>query len=277
MSKRQKRGRRSAARERKAGETSKAIRNIVIVVFLVGAVAFFYFRSVLGNRALDEVTLCPSEVDKVTAVLVDVTDPMNTPQRQDFRNQLDQLLSQISRYEKLVIVKVDPVGDSLLIPVITRCNPGSGSDVSDVDGNPAKLEKQHREEFVAPMEQAFDSLMDANGANRSPVMESIQSVSLSEFQKAGFEGKPKRLIIASDLLQNTDQVSFYKGLPDPNEFVTSQRFHRVSTDLSDIKVELWMLQRDDSNQTQPKALPLFWERIIGEQGGQVTRVYRVSG
>jgi len=277
MAKRQQKNRRSAARQRKASETSKAIRNIVVILVLVSIVAFFYFRSVLGNLTLDDETLCPSEVVGVTAVLVDVTDPMNTPQRQDFRNQLDRLLGQIGRHEKLLIVKVDPVGDSLLIPVLTRCNPGSASDVSEVDGNPKKLEKQHREGFVAPMEEAFEGLMEASSAARSPVMESVQSVALSEFQKAEFEGKRKRLIVASDLLQNTDQVSFYQGLPQVDDFVKSQPFHRVSTDLSDIKVELWMLQRDDSTRTQPKALPLFWERIIDEQGGQVTRVYRVSG
>lgn len=277
MAKRERRGRRSAARERRSQESSKAWRNIAIVVVLIGTVGFFYIQSVLGNRALDDETLCPSQIERVTAVLVDVTDPMNTPQRQDFRNQLDRLLGQIERYEKLIIVKVDPVGESLLVPVITRCNPGSGADVSEVDGNPKKLERMHQEGFIEPMESAFDTLMEASSADRSPVMESVQSVALSEFQKAGLEGAEKRLILASDLLQNTDRVSFYRGLPDAAEFIGDQNFHRVSTDLSGVEVELWMLQRDDSSQTQPIALPTFWERIIGEQGGQVTRVYRVSG
>ncbi|MDP4574096.1 hypothetical protein Q9K02_02940 [Qipengyuania sp. G39] len=277
MAKRERRGRRSAARERRSQESSKAWRNIAIVFVLIGTVGFFYIQSVLGNRTLDDETLCPSQIERFTAVLVDVTDPMNTPQRQDFRNQLDRLLGQIERYEKLIIVKVDPVGESLLVPVITRCNPGSGADESEVDGNPKKLEKLHREGFIKPMEEAFDTLMEASSADRSPVMESVQSVALSEFQKAGLEGVEKRLIVASDLLQNTDRVSFYKGLPDAAEFIGTQNFHRVSTDLSGVEVELWMLQRDDSSQTQPIALPTFWERIIGEQGGQVTRVYRVSG
>ena len=277
MAKRERRGRRSAARERRSQESSKAWRNIAIVVVLVGTVGFFYVQSVLGNRTLDDETLCPSQIERVTAVLVDVTDPMNTPQRQDFRNQLDRLLGQIERYEKLIIVKVDPVGESLLVPIITRCNPGSGADVSEVDGNPKKLQRMHQEGFVEPMETAFDTLMEASSADRSPVMESVQSIALSEFQKAGLEGAEKRLIIASDLLQNTDRVSFYRGLPDAAEFIQNQNFHRVSTDLSGVEVELWMLQRDDSSQTQPIALPTFWERIIGEQGGQVTRVYRVSG
>lgn len=277
MARKPRRVSRSRARQQRDGETKKAIRNIALVLALVGLVAFFYFRSVLAQRPLDEETACPSDVEGVTVVLVDVTDPMNTPQRQDFRNQLDRLLDEVKRYEKLVIVKVDPVGDSLLAPVITRCNPGSAADVTDVDGNPKKLEKQHQELFVEPMKKAFESLVVASGADRSPVMESVQSVSLSEFQKTGVEGKDRRLIVASDLLQNTDAISFYKGLPDPAEFVKTQAFQRVRTDLSDVDVELWMLQRDDSGETQPRALPELWERVIDEQKGRVTRVYRVSG
>ena len=108
-------------------------------------------------------------------------------------------------------------------------------------------------------------------------MESVQSVALSELQKSGAGDEERTLILASDLLQNTDRVSFYDGLPDPKEFVKTQAFQRVRTDLSGVKVELWMLQRDDSRKTQPNALHEFWEHIINEQGGQVTRVYRVSG
>lgn len=277
MARHQRRGRRTANRHRKRNETAKAVRNILIVVLLVGIVAFFYFRSVLANRTLDEETMCPTDVDAVTAVIVDVTDPLNTPQRQDFRNQLDGLLAKIQRYEKLVIFKVDPVGDALLIPVLVRCNPGSASDVSEIDGNPQKLEAAHQSSFVEPMKMAFEGLMEATSADRSPVMESIQSVALSEFQSSDLEGKQKRLIVASDLLQNTDRVSFYRGLPEVGQFVESQAFNRVRTDLNGVEVELWMLQRDDSTQTQPRALPDFWDAIINEQGGRVTRVYRVSG
>jgi hypothetical protein len=267
---------RSASRQRRGNETKKAIRNIVVVLTLVSVVAFFYFRSVLSQRSLDE-DACPSKVDAVTVLLVDVTDQMNTPQRQDFRNQLEKLLRQIDRYEKLVVVKVDPVGDSLLVPIITRCNPGSARDVTEIDGNPAKLERQHQEQFIEPMTTAFEGLAVASGAARSPVLESVQSVALSEFQKSDLDGGERRLILASDLLQHTDRVNFYEGLPDPKAFLKSQNFQRVSTDLKGVEVELWMLQRDDSKQTQPNALHEFWEYIINAQGGKVTRVYRVSG
>lgn len=267
----------TAARKRKAAEGRKAIRNIALVALALGVVGFFYVRSLLDDRTLDPETLCPPVPESVTVLLVDVTDPMNLPQRQDFLNQLDRLTDAIPRYGKLAIYKVDPVSDRLLVPVITRCNPGSANDVSEVDGNPQKLEAQRREQFEAPLRKSFDGLVEASGAERSPILESIQSVNLTELQKPALDAAGKRLVVASDLLQNTADISFYGALPDPDAFVAGQPFSRVRTDLRGVDAELWMLQRGDSTETQPRKLPELWERIIDEQGGTLSRVYTVSG
>lgn len=267
----------SAAKIRKRDDAFRAARNIAVVVLLAGAVAFFYIQTIANHRNLNEETLCPAQPESLTVLLVDVTDPLNLPQRQDFLNQLDRLTDQIPRYGELTIAKVDPVSDRLLEPIITRCNPGSARDENDVSGNPQKLDQMRKERFVEPIRGVYQKLLDASAADRSPILESIQSVNLTEFQRPQTGDVPKRLIVASDLLQNTTAISFYKSLPDPYEFTATQQFNRVRTDLRGIEVELWMLQRDDSNQTQPRALPNLWEQLIGKQGGRLTRVYNVSG
>lgn len=253
------------------------MRNIAIIFLLVGAIGYFWYRAVAAHRTLDELTLCPVQPDSVAVLLVDVTDPMNLPQRQDFSNQLDRLIDQIPRYGKLTIAKVDPVGDRLITPVIARCNPGSGRDVSDVDGNPAKLEKARQDKFLKPLRASLETILAASGAEQSPILETVQSVNLTELQGPGGKAVPKRLVLASDLLQNTKQMSFYGPLPNARDLIASQAFSRARTDLQGVEVELWMLQRDDSTTTQPRALPDLWERIIDEMGGRVMRVYVVSG
>ncbi|MFC5576760.1 hypothetical protein ACFPOA_01865 [Lysobacter niabensis] len=267
----------TASKRRKRAETWGAARNVAIVVASLGVIAFFYFRAVVSHRTLDEATLCPTQPDSVTVLLVDVTDPMNLPQKQDFTNQLDLLVEQIPRYGKLVVAKVDPVSERLLVPVITRCNPGSSEDVTEVSGNPKKLKQMHDERFVAPLRSAFDQLVTASSAPRSPILESIQSVNLTELQRGAKEGAGKRLVVASDLLQHTSEISFYRALPDSDDLIQSPAFDRVRTDLRGTDVELWMLQRGDSKRTQPRGLPELWEKIIGVQGGRLMRVYTVSG
>lgn len=269
--------RRTSAQQRKHDETKGAIIKIAIAFSVLGVVAYFYINAMLSTRTLDKVTLCPAVPDSVTVVLVDVTDPLNLPQKQDFTNQLDLLVKQIPRYGKLVIAKVDPVSERLLTPVIMRCNPGSSEDANEVSGNPRKLEAMHKEKFVAPIQAAFAQLTTASESPRSPILESIQSINLTELQRGVAEGGSKRLIVASDLLQHTEEISFYTRMPTADALVDAPAFGRVRTDLRGTKVELWMLQRADFKSTQPRQLPELWERIIDAQGGQLTRVYTVSG
>jgi hypothetical protein len=246
-------------------------------VAVVLAVAGIYFSVTSSRHALDPETLCPPNPSTITVLLVDVTDPMTAPQRQDFMNQLERLKNSIPRYGKLVIAKVDATSSKLLTPVIVKCNPGTAQDENEATGAPAKLQKRWEEQFSKPLSVAFESIARASGANQSPIMESIQSVALTEFEKPAVAKKPRTLIVASDLLQNTPGANFYKPLEEPQAFVQSLAFRKARTDLRGINVELWMLQRSDSHLTQPRALPDLWDRMITEQGGNLTRVYNVSG
>ena len=267
----------TASQRRRLAERNSAYRNIAIVAVALSVIAYVFVTVVLRNRTLDKTTLCPALPDSVTVVLVDVTDPMTLPQRQDFLNQFDLLIEKIPRYGKLVIAKVDPVSDRLLTPVITRCNPGKSSDVSELTGNPVKLGAMYRQQFVAPIQSAFSKIALASEATRSPILESMQSINLTELQRGVSRDASRKLIVASDLLQHTSDVSFYKVMPDPNVFIESPGFRAVRTDLRGTDVELWMLQRRDSTTTQPRRLAELWERIIEVQGGRLVRVYTVSG
>jgi hypothetical protein len=267
----------SAAARRTTRRAGKAWLTIALVLLAVGAIGAVYFSVKSQQRELDEVTLCPPDAESLTVLLVDVTDPMNLPQRQDFLNQLERLRNSIPRYGKLSIVKVDAASSRLLTPVIERCNPGTAADLDDYTGNPKALQEKWERGFRDPLDQAFARLSTASGAPRSPILESIQSVALTEFQKAQAQDKPRRLIVASDLLQNTERISFYGSLPDARSILASDAFRAARTDLRGVSVELWMLQRLDGKQTQPRALPELWDILVREQGGTVARAYVVSG
>jgi len=262
-------------REDRAKRSAYLILAIIGTILLV--VAGLYSKIYFARKSLNEVTLCPAESASLTILLVDVTDAMNVAQRQDFLNQLERLKNSIPRYGKLIVMKVDATAQHLLTPIIERGNPGTSRDEDDVTGNPARLQRLWDEQFDKPLDRAFEQILIASGADASPIIESIQSATLTEFQKQAAEGKPRRLIVASDLLQNTADVSFYRGLPDPTIFIESPSFQRSRTNLRGIDVELWMLQRLDSRHTQPRALPDLWDRIITRQGGNLDRIYTVSG
>lgn len=261
-----------AAKARRSGMVKIAF--VAVAVLALGS-AYAYIA--LSRRTLDPQTLCPAKLASVTVLLVDVTDPMNPAQRQDFLNQLDRLKNRIPRYGQLIIAKVDPTADRLLAPVMTRCNPGTAEDVDDMTGNPAALQRQWEQNFDAPLRRTFADLLNGSGAGASPILESIQSVNLTELQKPAVQGIPRALIVASDLLQNTGELSFYRTVPEAQIVIGSDAFRRARTDLRGIDVELWMLQRPDARQTQPRALPDLWERLIDAEGAELRRIYTVSG
>ncbi|MDO1560119.1 hypothetical protein Q0812_11845 [Brevundimonas sp. 2R-24] len=263
---------RAAESETRKGWLKIGLVGLAGVVVLGG-----YLMVSRGHRALDPETLCPAEPASVVLLLVDVTDPMTVAQRQDFQNQLAVLRNSIPRYGKLVVMKVDSAADRLLEPVIVRCNPGRAEDVSEWTGNPGRVQRMHAEEFVLPLNEAFTDLSRASGSTRSPILESVQSAALTELLAPEVQGLPRRLILASDLLQNTDTVSFYRGLPSAEAFVESAAFRRVRTDLRDVEAEIWMLERSDTTRTQPRALVDLWDALLTAQGATVTRAYNVSG
>lgn len=268
------------ADKRKRTQTVKAVFVIACVASLFVGMSWLYIIAANANPQLDERTMCPIEearIASLTVLLVDVTDPMNLPQRQDFINQLHKLADGIPRFGKLVITKVDPVSDQLLRPVIVICNPGTGADANEWSGNPKKLTDLHQNKFRVPLDETFEALSEASGADRSPIFESIQSVNLTEFQRMETPGLPRLLVIASDLLQHTDSISFYKAVPSDQQLVSSAEFDRVRTDLRGIEVELWMLERADNKKTQPRALAELWDFLIESQNGEVRRLYRISG
>jgi len=268
--------RKSAASRRAASQKRWALVKIAAVVVAIAAFGAIYYTVSSSNRRLDEATLCPTHPDSNTVLLVDVTDPMNVAQRQDFFNELQRLKNSIPRFGRLSVIKVDSASEHLLSPVIERCNPGRAGDVGEFAGNPKAVEEQRRH-FDLALDRAFESLTRASGADASPILESVQSVALTILQAPGNEDQPRRLIIVSDLLQNTPDASFYQRLPDPSAFIAGPAFRRARTNLRGVEVELWMLERPDTAQTQPIALRELWSRIIEAQGGSVARIYRVSG
>lgn len=269
--------RRSTADVRAAQESRKGLLQISAVMAIAATVAVVYFAVARGNKALDDETLCPAKPSSVTVLLVDVTDPMTTPQKQDLRNQLTRLRSAIPRYGKLIVTKVDSSSSELLQPVIVRCNPGTAEEVSDWNGDPRGVQKAHDEKFVAPLDDAFTRLTRASAAERSPIFESVQSVALTDLARPELSDIPRKLVIVSDLLQNTNAISFYGALPSPDTLIASAPFRRVRTDLRGIDLEIWMLERSDATQTQPRALIDLWDAAITAQGGNVLRAYNVSG
>jgi hypothetical protein len=254
----------------------RSMAGVVAILLAVLAGGVWYVQARNDRLSIDG-HLCPPDPASYTAVIVDVTDPMTLPQRQDLRNKFEELKNDVPKGGRFAIFKVDATNDQLLTPVFEKCNPGDASDVSELSSDPKGVQKQYDEEYEQPLNEALKSVVLASSSDTSPILQSIQSVTLTELKDPKGKGKSRRLIVVSDLLQNTRGLSVYRRIPRADEVLNSSEFATARTDLRDVDVELWMLQRPDFTETQPRTRPDLWDRLISVQGGNVTSVYRVSG
>ncbi|MEL1249080.1 hypothetical protein [Aurantiacibacter gilvus] len=261
---------------RKQRKTAWAIVFIIVVIGVIGAAGAWFLTEKSKLQSVDE-NLCPPEPSAYTVVIVDVTDPLTLAQRQDLRNRLDEVRASLGVEAQIAFFAVNAADEELLHPIITRCNPGTAQDFSELDRDLDSIQLTYENDFVAPITAAYERIFEASGSDRSPIMQSIQSVNLTELQAAQALGKPRTIVLISDLLQNTENLSFYGGLPTADEVMRNPDFVNARTNLAGVRMELWMLQRSDFRASQPRALPELWNILLQEQGALSVEADRISG
>jgi hypothetical protein len=218
-------------------------------------------------------------VDSVTAILIDRTDPFSLTQQTAIRDHLNDVRDHTSRYGLLEIYSVEPTQEKLLKPLFSMCNPGRGEGMSQWTGNPHLMEERWQAIFATPLQHLFDTILENETAQISPIMESIQSIVVTRLGSQELASKkiPRRLIIISDLLQYIKGYSQYRPLASFEQFKTLPYYQSVSSDLSGISVEFWYVRRKKTLALQNEDHVNFWRDYISEQGGSVDKVWYVPG
>lgn len=109
--------------------------------------------------------------------------------------------------------------------------------------------------------------------NRAPIMESLQALVaetplLVQDGLRSADQRERRILIVSDMLQNSDVVSFYHG-QEWADFQASRDFARLGRNLHDVSVEILRLPRNDPAIRDPEAVDHYWVRYFDYQGASV--------
>ena len=227
----------------------------------------------------DPETLCRSEdgPSSITAILLDRTDSFSAITKSDLEVQIWNRLNEIEENHEISLFSVEPTQEKSLDPIIQVCNPGDPENVNHLTQSEAIIRRNWQQKFRQPLEEVLRSLLDEKEAPSSPIMESIQSVSITHFQDTKRRSVPRRLIIISDLLQNSDAISFYRDQPDFNRFKKTPESRGLNPDLRGVDVEMWLIQRRQPQQGDGRTLLKFFQSWLSEHGGSVVRVLRTSG
>jgi hypothetical protein len=267
---------RDRRRERETNQFRRGIALFVVGSLILLGIGGLYFYADRSNPTLEADTLCPAGgPTAVTAVVVDVTDPASKVTEAAIRSRVLAAADDLPRFGMLKIFAAGSDESALLQPLFSKCNPGTKADVDQLTSSPELVQKRHDEQFEQPLTKALDGVLNVPKSEASPILEGVQAVTVAAFPPATSK-LPRRLLVASDLIQNSRAYSMYGGPLDDR--AAERAGEMIPAQLEGVDVELLLIRRvaQDALQVSP-AFADFWEGWFGASGARVRRSTPLPG
>lgn len=245
-----------------------------IVLAIGGGLGWMYLRATAQNTPVDT-ELCPeSGPGEQTIVLIDATDAIASITQTEILNKITDLASATPKGGRFELRVLEPDA-TRTTTLFNRCNPGDGSDLDELTGNPELAQKKWASQFGAPLAEAMRRSVNGQGADTSPIMAGIQQIAVDRLSSAHSRSISSKVIVVSDMLENSDAFSIYEAGPDFDAFRRSPGFKRYHTDLAGAGIAIWFLDREAKVASVP--LMEFWVQWILENRGSPLTATRMQG
>jgi hypothetical protein len=263
-------------RRAKAKRTKQIILGTGFLLLVLGIASGAAYYAFTRPKPLSVANMCPADGPTGHFVLLlDKTDPLTFTQRAALEVFVKDLIEK--RVPEGSLVSVFALGADYkesAEPVVELCNPGTEAGKSENTSNLKKLRQQYEQKFAQPLKRQIDKLVATEAGQTSPIFEMLQLVAINGFRKNNTTGE-RRLIVISDMLHNTDELSMFKERLDLQTFYDSPYAKRVHLDLRGVNVELHYLMNYPQLQTKRNAV--FWEGYFDKAGARVIDVRPVEG
>jgi uncharacterized protein len=222
----------------KKDKTGILIIIICAIIFIgIGVIAII----VNNNKIeLDENTLCliKKPPSGHTAILVDRTDPLSQNQSKWLFILVNKIKANLPVYGKLSIIPITKESGKFLNPIFSLCSPRKGNKANPFYENPRKLKNFFDLQFGKPLQKVLNNLSKGETYSESPIIESIQRLTQTETFSTIPENR--KIIIISDMLQNTRSINHYKKY-SADSFVESKYFNEIKPELNNTDVIVYYL------------------------------------
>ncbi len=261
-------------------DTSPALRRSLFETAALTLIASLVYVSCQPDR-LDE-NLCPAGKQplRTTVLLLDTSDPLTPKLREELERLVGELTGDrgsarpgflVAPGEALIVYEL-PRTVSRLEPAIRVCNPGGDpSDWNTMDnltqGKMIALRRWQR--FLDAVEPLFNRT-EASPHIQSPIIEALGIIvprHVMSQRTLTAAAKPLHLILFSDLLQHSDDLSHYGTYPSPEE--VKAKLRHLQTDLSGVEVSLYRLERGGDSHWQTTDHYYWWTKLIQAFNGRV--------
>lgn len=265
--------RRRRRRESNAGTLVATALVVAMSGILLGGYAYLKVRAA-DNVVLDESSLCPVDGPvSATAVLLDTTDPISRTTFLDLQNEFEKQMADVPVGGLIEIYALtDKPGE--LTAIFSGCNPGSEGDIWTE--NPEHIRRRWEDSYRKPLDRILVDINPDASAAQSPIMAAIQKIKLTLFDSSRARDIPKRLVIASDMIEHTDRYSQYRSGIDYGAYEASEASRDFGTSLDGVLVTFLNFQRADSRFGSMEHGE-FWARWVVDHGGQYERWVKLEG
>jgi len=226
---------------------------ILLFIILAGAAGW----SIFNKTKYDTSTLCEQNtISEVTVLLIDKTGGFSPNQKRLLMRAIKAEIDKLKTGKRLVVYEVDDQEYyGLSKPIFDKCLPKDGSEVNQLVENKRMIEKSFNEEFLDKLQFITDNFDEKNIATSSPIIESLSDISV--LYNIEPQIKLERVILISDLLQHSPNISFYKSNV---ENITIEEVSSSIPDLFGIDIQIYWLQRTNNEQRiQNDGLLNWWE------------------
>ena len=216
---------------------------LLIGLFLVIVAIAIYFLATKKTIELDKVTGCEKVAgpNNFYVIILDNTDSLRTIQKRNVRKKIKGIVNEAGPNDKIIIYSLSNFSVEKTVPLIDICSMRDGSDADKFTENEALLRKRKSELFDAPIEEAVNKMLKNDKASQaSPIIELIQKIRIENIPDK-IKNKKVEIHLFSDLLQHSENFSFYDKNYDLKKFLKSLEFEKIRSDLSGIEVTIWQL------------------------------------
>jgi len=251
----------------------------ITILVLIAIFFFIFFNKKSANENIDHETFCVKEnLAQKTLILVDTSDKLNPIQKTALNERLWSYVKNIEKNNHQILVfSVENIKDKIMEPMLKICNPGDAKNVNSLIENKKIISQNFEKHFKNKIDNILVNLLDQESSQNSPIMESIQSIAVSNFIADSQNQTKNKIIIISDLLQNTENFSFYKGDYNFEKFVKGENFKFLKTDFNNAEIELYFLNRRKDTNLQNENLREFWIKYFQNQNATVSRFLPIEG
>lgn len=265
-------------------KNSNTISNMIgivlflLVISIVSIGAYYYYNNIQEKKNIDKKTMCNNNINySKNIVLLDMTDSYSYIQISDIKLRIENLIRSLPEGEQLKVYFLKDIVDETVKPAITICNPGRGEGKSYLYSNPKLIEKKWEDQFYKPLKNTINAISDGKTYSTSPIIEIIQLINILEFKSHINDFGKNKLIIISDMIQNSKEYSFFRNDVDIKRFNQSTYFDKYKSNMMNFEVDLMFIRRTKYKELQSQRQVDFWINYFTIQNAEINKIIKVDG